>query len=354
MPSLTVEFYGPVRANSGFGYAARDMISSLLQAGVAVWVRDRHGRAVHSPGWPEIRPEGTPDFQMYYGGPISWDNVPEGLANGIAFTAWEFSEAPLAYRDILNRMREVWVPCRHNLSAFQSMLDVPVARIPPCVPRYLNCDLEAKGFEVPGRREEFTFYSVFVWQPRKGPDLLIRAYLQAFRASDPTVLVIKTNRDAEETAHRLLKEVRQETGSGARVEIIARELSEPEMQALHWRGDCYVSLHRGEGWGMPLFEAVCRGKIIVASGYSGPADFLDPACHYVVPFRMEPATGVRFYHEGMLWGEPDLGEATRLMRQAFEERTATGPKTHAVAASIRREFAPERVGRMAEQRLRSC
>src|SRR4029450_5686535 len=125
------------------------------------------------------------------------------------------------------------------------------------------------------------FYSLFEWQDRKSPVALLTAYLQAFPTAPDTVLIIKTNPGASNVAHQALAAVRQLVPSEARVVMRCAAWSEAEIAALHASGDCYVSLHRGEGWGYPLFEAAGRGTPVIATSYAGPLDYLTPQEHHL-------------------------------------------------------------------------
>jgi glycosyltransferase involved in cell wall biosynthesis len=165
------------------------------------------------------------------------------------------------------------------------------------------------------------------------------------------VLVLKTNPGAAQVAATALADIRFHIPSEARIELRPEVWGEEQMAAFHQRGDCYVSLHRGEGWNCPLFEAAGRGKAIVATGFSGPTDYLDAAAHRLVRYR--PAT-VRqryaFYSPAMRWAEPEMEHAIEMLRAAYAERHRSERLTGA-AERIRRNFSSEAIGESARQRL---
>jgi glycosyltransferase involved in cell wall biosynthesis len=150
----------------------------------------------------------------------------------------------------------------------------------------------------------------------------------------------------------MLSRLRAETRSTARVELRCETWEEAQIAALHSRGDCYLSLHRVEGWCYPLFEAACRAKAMVATRYSGPLDYLDPSAHFLVRYRLAPVgQRLRYYHADMLWAEPDVSHAAECLRVAYEGRDTLPSKTSAAAERIRRKYSVEEIGRLAAQRL---
>jgi SAM-dependent methyltransferase len=149
-----------------------------------------------------------------------------------------------------------------------------------------------------------------------------------------------------------LEELRRRTGSNARVLIHGEAWPEARIEALHARGDCYVSLHRGEGWCYPLFEAAGRGTPVVATNYSGPLEYLDEDAHKLVRHTLCPVRqSYRYYHPRMRWAEPDLKHASELMRGVYHEREAARAKAARAARKMREDYSLERVGEMARARI---
>lgn len=137
---------------------------------------------------------------------------------------------------------------------------------------------------------------------------------------------------------------------------LTSEFTDGEMAALHALGDCYVSAHRAEAWGLGMSEAMAFGRPVVATGYSGCLDFLDSSTAWLVPFRLEAISQdelVRcppFFTPGMRWAVADEDALARAMAEVLEhpeearERGARG----AVRA---RDFAAAKVGRLLSQLL---
>jgi hypothetical protein len=178
------------------------------------------------------------------------------------------------------------------------------------------------------------------------------AYLRAFPDDGPHTLVLKVNPGARDAAAAALDEVRRQTGSSARLEVHCEGWSDAEIDALHNSGHCYVSLHRGEGWCYPLFDAACRGIPVVATAYSGPLEYLNADAHQLVPYSM---TGVQqrylFYHPRMHWADPDLDDASRRLKWIYLNRDVARAKAKAAAIGLRDRYALETIGELARTRL---
>ena len=199
---------------------------------------------------------------------------------------------------------------------------------------------------------DFVFYSIFEWQERKGPLELLEAYLRAFPTETDTLLLIKTNPGAVSVAHQAVAKVRQQVRSEARVEVCCEAWSEAHIAALHARGDCYVSLHRGEGWGYPLFEAASRGTPVIATGYAGPLDYLHPRAHQLVRYELRPVRQPYvYYHPRMRWAEPDVRHAAERMRWVYANREAPESKPQKPRRALQHAYALEAVGALARERL---
>jgi glycosyltransferase involved in cell wall biosynthesis len=356
MDDIRVTYYGHVFDASGYGQAARAYVHALDSAGVSLSIVDltNNGRAVHDDVVASLLGRRQdPDFHLFHGIPPQWARLAFRLPNTIGMTVWETDTMPTQWRNILSHVIEVWLPSEFNVETFRRSLRTPIFRLPhPVFARPLNGDLvdpSAVGRAAPS---DFVFYSIFEWQDRKGPAEMLRAFFRAFPEDRDALLVLKTNPGAAGIGAAAEAQTRKETGSAARVSLCAEAWTEGQIEALHRRGDCYVSLHRGEGWGYPLFEAVSRGKPTIATGFSGPLDYLTPSAARLVPFTLAPVQQrYVYYAPQMRWAEPDVDHAATLMREVHSDRADAGQKAAELAPSIRDAFALERVGAMAKERL---
>ncbi|MCA1612882.1 MAG: glycosyltransferase [Acidobacteria bacterium] len=358
MEELSVAYYGYVFDASGYGHAARAYIHALHAAGVRLSVVPLANRA------PQVgdalvesltgRDPAAADFHLFHGIPPQWAARAFPLRNAIGMTVWETDAMPSQWRNALNHVLEVWLPCEHNVSVFRRALDRPVFKLPhPLLPQHFNGDaVRDPAAFLRVAPADFVFYSLFEWQQRKSPHELIETYLREFSGDADAVLLVKANPGAAGVAARALEEARARTKSRARVELRCEAWADAEIDALHARGDCYVSLHRGEGWGYPLFEAAARGTPVVATGYSGPLEYLNQNEHGLVGYRLaQVRQPYVYYSPRMRWAEPDFAHAAALMRGVYERRDEATRRAAAAAARLRGEFSLEAVGRAARARL---
>lgn len=356
MDELSVIYYGYVFDTTGYGEAARAYIHALHAAGINVSVVDltNHERQVKDELIESL--VGKPvaaDFHLFHGIPPQWSRLAFRLPNAVGITVWETDQMPAQWRNALNHVLEVWMPCDFNVATFQPALERPVFKLPHAIlPKTFNGEVPEPDAWLGIGRLDFVFYSIFEWQDRKNPQGAIEAYLRAFADQDDVVLLIKTNPGAEAAARAALARARELTGSSARVELRCAAWSEPQIEALHRRGDCYVSLHRGEGWCYPLFEAARRGKPVVATAYSGPLEYLDPQRHHLVRCETGEVTQrYAYYNPRMRWAEPDLSNASEAMRAVYTQREAAREQAVIAARQIENDYSLQSIGAQARGRL---
>jgi glycosyltransferase involved in cell wall biosynthesis len=358
MDELSIIYYGYIYDASGYGQAARAYIHALHSAGVALSVVDlaNHGIQVHDELVQSlVGRKANADFHLFHGIPPQWARRAFRLNNAIGMTVWETDTMPSQWRNALNHTLEVWLPCEFNVSAFSRALEKPIFKLPhPVFPPCGNGNghLQCADSVMAAYDGDFVFYSIFEWQERKSPQGLIESFLRAFPTESDAVLIIKTNHGADDLARRSLETARRLVHSDARVEVRSEAWDEAQIDALHRRGDCYVSLHRGEGWGYPLFEAASRGTPVIATSYSGPLDYLDPQAHSLIRFQPRPVRQpYLYYHPSMQWAEPDLEHASELMRWVYYNRDTATSQAVSAAKTIQSAYSPEAVGAMARERL---
>jgi glycosyltransferase involved in cell wall biosynthesis/SAM-dependent methyltransferase len=352
---LSLVYYGYVFDASGYGQAARGYIHALERAGVKLSVVNLAGRRPR-----QVRDElveacvgrsMTADVHLFHGIPPQWARFAGGVKNAIGMTVWETDAMPPQWQGALGQVREVWLPCDYNVEVFGRSLDKAIFKLPhPWMPSQIGA---SGADEFPGiDARDFVFYSIFHWQERKSPRGLIESFLRAFPNEPDAVLVLKVNAEAARVAARELDELRRQTGSSARVQLHSEAWPEMRIEALHARGDCYVSLHRGEGWCYPLFEAAGRGTPVIATNYSGPLEYLDADAHKLVRHDLCPVRqSYIYYHPRMRWAEPDLAHASELMRGVYQNRDAVKTQAAQAASKLREDYSLERVGEMARARI---
>jgi glycosyltransferase involved in cell wall biosynthesis len=193
----------------------------------------------------------------------------------------------------------------------------------------------------------FDFLSVL---ERKNPLGLIKAFTRAFSEREGPVLLIKTiNGDKRSLEIEKLRYA----GLG-RSDIIVRDgyLSQIENNTLTAFADCYVSLHRSEGFGLTIAEAMALGKPAIATAYSGNLEFMTAENSYLCPAgRCEVGPEREPYPANSHWSEPDLEAAARLLRQVYDHQAEARARGSRAAEDMKRFYSPVEAGAIISERL---
>jgi glycosyltransferase involved in cell wall biosynthesis len=159
----------------------------------------------------------------------------------------------------------------------------------------------------------FRFLNIGSAFPRKGVDVLLRAYFGAFSGSDPVSLVLKTFPNPHNNVGELLDGLRTDHPDPPDVRWIDRDLPDHELRRLYAVASCYVHTSRGEGFGLPLAEAMLAAIPVIAVTHSGPADFCSDDTVLTVPYELGPAAS-HLSTPGSVWAEPDVDALAKQLR----------------------------------------
>lgn len=272
----------------------------------------------------------------------------------IGYWAWELPDFPEEWRSSCRYFDEIWVPSEFVRSAVRRIAPIPVVRIPHTV----AVD-GASGAVTNGRARErregrvrflFMFDFMSIWQ-RKNPFEVIEAFRRAFAADDEAELTIKTmHADFAPGAFRALQEASQRLP----VTVADGVWSRTETLGLLTACDSFISLHRSEGFGLCLAEAMALGKPVIATAYSGNMDFMAADNSLPVRFRLTELTDdYGPYRRGSRWAEPDLDHAAELMRWVVQHPVEARELGQRAAQSVRRLLSAEAVGALMQARLQA-
>ncbi len=230
---------------------------------------------------------------------------------------WETDVFREESREGFRFVDEVWVASEYVRRAVAAEADIPVLVVPlpieePAQPVLSRSDLGLP----PGFMFLFSFN--FVSAQRKNATAVVEAFKQAFAPGEgPTLLVKSVN--GRERKPQWLEELRRAAAGRPDVHILDGYVSMDEKDALMAACDCYVSLHRSEGFGLTMAEAMSRGKPVIATNYSGNLAFMDETNSHLVPYRLIPIPADWWaYSPGARWAEPDVEAAAELMRRVYE------------------------------------
>ena len=247
---------------------------------------------------------------------------------------------------------EVWVGSNFVLDAISRVSPIPVVRIPLALREGTDSVGRGDRSNLGLSAESFVFIFMFDFHSfiaRKNPLGLIEAFKMAFSDEDDAWLILKSAHSGTNAAD--FEAVKAAT-TGAKIKLIDTILSEGETTALLSTCDCYVSLHRSEGFGLPIAEAMSLGKPVIVTAYSGNMDFTTPSNSLLVKYRLvDLDRDYGPYKKGSVWADPSLDHAADLMRYAYEHRDVGNAMGRRAREDVLQLFHPRVVGRQMHDRL---
>lgn len=314
---------------TGYAMSCREILRALDRLGVRAGYE-----YVYGPGtpFPVTEPDGNGDYVMnvirartvkpevavvYGQGDVFLRNRGK---RRVGFTMLEVDGFPHEWVRQGNEMDEVWVPTRFNQEGFRnSGLKRPIHTIPLGVDTdYFHPGLKAH----PNPMGEYVFLSNFEWGERKEPWLLLKAFNDVFSAREPVRLVCKIiNKDP---AVRVREEIRklELKESGGKISFLFNvEFPYYQLGSFYRSADCYISAGRGEGWDMPLMEAMACGLPSIATDWGAHTEFVHAGVAYPLRARRTiPAVAKCPYYDGFRWADPDPEHLRHLLRLVYENR----------------------------------
>lgn len=269
----------------------------------------------------------------------------------IGYFHWEFLDFPDSYCHAFDLLQEIWVPTLFVLEAVAQKTKIPVVRIPHGI-RIPTAIRNRPFFQLPEEQFLFlTMYDTHSYHERKNPNGAIQSFKQAFGPNDMNVgLVIKINN--AQTTPQHVEQLKQLIEGYNNIYVIDRVLSREESYNLIQSTDCLVSLHRSEGFGLVLAEAMYLGIPVIATNWSGNKDFMDYTNSCPVRYSM---TTVNHnwgpYSPDQIWAEPDLEHSAFYMRRLVEDPIWRQQLSNEAINTIRTEFSTEKSGLLQRQRL---
>lgn len=269
----------------------------------------------------------------------------------IGYWAWELSRFPACWHVAFGAVDEIWVPSEFVGSSISSCTTKPVHVIPH--PVTLSCEA------IPNRAlfnlQSDVFYFIVTMDlnsfiDRKNPYAAIQAFQAAFRQNENVGLIIKLHGKSEfMKARETLCSVVE---GDLRVVIIDKNISCRENDVLQASVDCYVSLHRSEGFGLNLAEYMLKGKPVIATAYSGNMDFMSRDEALLVDYDLVPV-GENQYPcwEDQVWASPDIKQAAQHMKKIFEDKDFRAQIGQRAQQRIQTQLSLEVVGKKMQQRL---
>jgi glycosyltransferase involved in cell wall biosynthesis len=357
-----INMVGYLRDESGWGQAARGYVRALRYLRTPLTLNDLSNLSSNRSEDESL--EG-PDTDHLYGVNLVCVDAPQHFAimsylgpelfecrYNIAAWAWELPRFPEKWYDRFAYYDEIWVTTSFVANTLAPISPVPVIRIPPVLTPATRASRDNGRRRLDVRPEEFVYLFVFDFHShieRKNPVAVIDAFKTAFAPSEPVRLVIKcVNPDSDPEGFAAMSGRTE----GQPIDIHAGYWSSQELRDLMAACDAYVSLHRSEGTGLTITDAMALGKPVIATSWSGNMDFMDvsnsfPVCYELVGLHKN----VGPYRAGEVWADPSVEHAAEQMRIVFEDREEARIRGRAARREIETNYSEEKVAEVVRQRL---
>ncbi len=257
----------------------------------------------------------------------AFEKDPEAVYN-VGRTVFETDRLSAEWVSRCNLMDEVWVLTEFNAESFRkSGVNVPLF----IVPAGIDSNFYRPGFPpvyIPGRRG-FAFLSVFQWAFRKGWDVLLKAWADAFSPGDDVCLIVRsvhekgTGPNVETRIKNYLQLIGRSIDEVAPIIVLGEQVPEPRMPGLYTAADAFVLPSRGEGWGHPYMQAMSCGIPVIGAGWGGNLSFMNERNSYLIEINGLEPLDERMempFSEGHLWADPSTEHTSFLMKHVFSNR----------------------------------
>lgn len=253
----------------------------------------------------------------------------------VGYWAWELDVIPDTWKVAYKLVDEIWVPSSFVAKALSHRVDVPVRVIhhplhmaKECFPRRMEYGLSEGQFVV------LTMFDMRSSAARKNPVGSIRAFKGAFGARADVILIVKIGNPSE--APEVMANIEAEVGDARNIRLMFDKLSLEDHLALIKSADVIMSLHRSEGFGLIMAEAMLLGKAVIATAYSGNMDFMNAESAILINYEMVPVNDPQGIYGGtdQFWADPDIVQASQWL-----QRLAADPELRVSYARKAREQA---------------
>lgn len=350
-----VNIVGYVRSELGLGEGARNTARSLRSRGISFGLTDvgfqtDSRNSDKSIVWLGGRKDYPIDIYHVNGDQLFevaeyMSKTMHAPARAIGFWAWEQTRVPATFLRAANFLDEIWVPSQFVSEALAPYVDIAVRIVPHAVvPKpVLGIAREIFGLGT----EDFVFLTIFDPNSqlvRKNPMASIRAFVEGSRTHQQAKLVVKTVKPKSPNPE--YEEVRKYALLSPKIKWIDYPMTRLELSRLQSRADAYISLHRAEGFGLPLAEMMGLGKPVISTGWSGNCDFMNDSNSYLVRYVLRDlARDAGPYTSGLPWAEADIEHGAEFVHNLLSGTCNAAQVSRNARNLISRKYSYEEVGR---------
>ncbi|MEK0313653.1 glycosyltransferase family 4 protein [Cohnella sp. 56] len=271
----------------------------------------------------------------------------------IGYWHWELPIFPDEWLDGFKFAHEIWAPTKFVADAIAAKTELPVIIIPHGIEVKIAEQRDRSYFQLP--QDAFLFlamYDMNSFQERKNPMAAIKAFQHAFAPDDREVgLVIKINNASSNKED--LQRLKTELGHYKNIYFITEILSRIDTNALIATADSFISLHRSEGFGLGLAEAMYLGKPVIGTNWSANIDFMNAENSCLVDYKLvELERDYGPYQRGQVWADPSIEHAGAYMKKLYEDIDYREVIARNGQQEIHANFSPKAVGSQIINRLR--
>ena len=366
---MNIKYCGPALDYSGYGEANRHDIAALASADIGVQVElTKHCLEISEFGslGQMVRDLATHkldySIKILHTTPNIYNQFIEPGKYHIGRVFWETDKLPPDFVAGIQLVDEIWTGSKANADAIRnSGIDKPIYIIPEAVDINIG---DVQPYKIPMMTgEQYRFYSVFEWTERKNPLALLEAYWREFEHTDGVALVIKTyvdnfmkdkRRVIDEQIAQLKRRVKLE--KYAPMYLFRNLIGRNQIYSFHKTFDCFVSTHRGEGWGIPQMEAMLTGNPIISTGWGGIHEYVtDQESAYLLPYEMvkleSNSRNQQWYRDDQNWCDVKVDDIRKVMRHVFDHRGEAKKVGFAGQTVVTGEFAVPIVGQLMKERI---
>lgn len=362
--SYGINLIGYIHAESGVGEAARSSFRAIRAAEIPSGVIDyRVGNVSRMSESIEGKVSGESNYGINLihvnadQSKVVRDALGERCFAGkynIGYWYWELPEFPAMFDFAFDQVDEIWVATEFILNAISAKTNKPVKLMPPNVQVSEFAEFDPSEYEI--SQDDFVFFhmsDVLSMPERKNPEGVLKAFEKAFGSYPEKNVKLLLKISNLERQPELESVIRDAANRDARIKVISGYLNRDKLNALMANINCYVSLHKAEGFGLPIAEAMNLGKVVIATMWSGNVDFMDQNNSLPIKYKLQKLEKtIGPYEKGQEWADPCLDDAAEKMYHLIEDTELQKAIGESAKITISERFSPESSGLAIKARLR--